>query len=93
MAPEIERKLAAILSADVVGYSRLMAEDDASTVRTLTAYREEIGELIRQHLGRVVDEPGDRPPISKPISLENRNILDIVQGKVVWLERELAGPV
>jgi adenylate cyclase len=36
-----ERKLAAVLSADVVGYSRLMAEDDAATVRTLTAYRDE----------------------------------------------------
>ncbi len=59
MAPEIERKLAAILSADVVGYSRLMAEDDASTVRTLTAYRDEIGQLVRQQRGRVVDAPGD----------------------------------
>ena len=40
MGPDsIERKLAAILSADVVGYSRLMAEDEASTIRTLKAYR------------------------------------------------------
>ena len=59
MADPIERKLAAILSADVVGYSRLMAEDDASTVRTLTAYQQEIGELIRRRRGRVVDSPGD----------------------------------
>jgi class 3 adenylate cyclase len=36
MVPEVERKLAAILSADVVGYSRLMAEDEAATIRTLT---------------------------------------------------------
>ena len=37
MVPEsVERKLAAILSADVVGYSRLMAEDEAGTIRTLT---------------------------------------------------------
>jgi TolB-like protein/class 3 adenylate cyclase len=55
----VERKLAAILSADVVGYSRLMAEDEVATVRTLTAYREEIGVLVRQHRGRVVDSPGD----------------------------------
>ena len=59
MAGPIERKLAAILSADVVGYSRLMAEDDASTIRTLTAYQQEIGELIRKRRGRVVDSPGD----------------------------------
>ena len=54
-----ERKLAAILSTDVVGYSRLMADDEGATIRTLTAYREEIGLLVRQHRGRVVDSPGD----------------------------------
>ena len=37
MSSEVPRKLAAILSADVVGYSRLMAEDEVETVRTLTA--------------------------------------------------------
>jgi TolB-like protein/class 3 adenylate cyclase len=56
---ETERRLAAILSADVVGYSRLMAEDEAATVRTLSDYREEIGLLVRQHRGRVVDTAGD----------------------------------
>ena len=55
----VERRLAAILSADVVGYSHLMAEDEVATVRTLTVYREEIGLLVRQHRGRVVDSPGD----------------------------------
>ena len=54
-----ERRLAAILSADVVGYSRLMAEDEAGTVRTLTAYRNEITGLVSDHRGRVVDAPGD----------------------------------
>ncbi len=55
MAPDIERKLAAILSADVVGYSRLMAEDEAATIRTLSDYREEIAMRVRQHPVRVVD--------------------------------------
>ena len=55
----VERRLAAILSADVAGYSRLMAEDEAATVRTLSDYREEIGLLVRQHRGRVVDTAGD----------------------------------
>ena len=43
-----ERHLAAILSADVVGYSSLMAEDEAATVRTVTAYREEVELHVRQ---------------------------------------------
>ena len=60
MPPEdLERKLTAILSADVVGYSRLMREDDAATVRTLTGYREIMTALIKEHRGRVVDSPGD----------------------------------
>ncbi len=55
----LERKLTAILSADVKGYSRLMGEDEVATIRTLTAYRELITSLIREHKGRVVDTPGD----------------------------------
>jgi adenylate cyclase len=55
----MERKLTAILSADVKGYSRLMGEDEEATIHTLTAYREVISTLIRQHHGRVVDSPGD----------------------------------
>ncbi len=54
-----ERKLSAILSADVEGYSRLMGEDEEATVRTLTAYREVMATLIQKHRGRVVDSPGD----------------------------------
>ncbi len=51
MPAEVERKLAAILSADVVGYSRLMAEDEDQTVRRLGAYRREIGALVEEHRG------------------------------------------
>jgi len=54
-----ERKLTAILSADVEGYSRLMGEDEDATIRTLTAYRELMSTLIQKHRGRVVDSPGD----------------------------------
>jgi adenylate cyclase len=54
-----KRKLTAILSADVVGYSRLMGEDEAATVQTITAYRETMTRLIQQYRGRVVDSPGD----------------------------------
>ena len=54
-----KRKITAILSADVVGYSRLMGEDEESTVKTLTSYLEAIRSLIKDHKGRVVDSPGD----------------------------------
>ncbi len=71
MAPEaVERKLAAILSADVVGYSRLMAEDEAGTVRTVTAYREEVELHVRQHRGRLVDFTGDNFLGEFPTALE-----------------------
>ncbi len=56
---DLKRKLTAILSADAAGYSRLMDEDDTATVRTLTDYREMMTVLIKEHLGRVVDSPGD----------------------------------
>jgi TolB-like protein len=59
VAPEIERKLAAILSADVVGYSRLMALDEAGTIGSVKAHRDLIAALIRRHGGRVVDASGD----------------------------------
>lgn len=54
-----KRKLTAILSTDVEGYSRLMGEDEEATVRTLTTYREMMAKVIQKHEGRVVDSPGD----------------------------------
>ena len=59
---EGQRKLTAILAADVAGYSRLMADDDRETVRTLTAYREVFAEHIETRQGRVVDTAGDSVP-------------------------------
>jgi len=53
------RKLTAILSADVRGYSRLMGEDEEWTVRTLKVYKDIIGNLVQQYRGRVVDATGD----------------------------------
>jgi len=55
----VERKLAAIWSADVKGYSRLMGEDEVSTVRTLTTFRDVMATFILERHGRVVDAPGD----------------------------------
>jgi class 3 adenylate cyclase len=56
---DLPRKLAAIFSADVKGYSRLMGENEEATVRALTVLRKEAFALIREHAGRVVDSPGD----------------------------------
>ena len=57
--PRSRRKLAAILSADVVGYSRLMAANEAATVETLKSYRDIIARLVVRRGGRVVNAPGD----------------------------------
>ena len=54
-----KRKLSAVLSADVKGYSRLMGQDEAGTVNRLKEYRALMTGLIQQYRGRVVDSPGD----------------------------------
>jgi adenylate cyclase len=56
---ESRRKLAAILSADVKSYSRLMSQDEETTVKTLKQHRLTISRLVSEHRGRVVDSPGD----------------------------------
>jgi len=73
---DFKRKLTAILSADVKGYSRLMGEDDEATVRTITAYREVITEIVQKHRGRVVDSPGDN------ILAEFASVIDAVSSAV-----------
>ena len=78
----MERKLAAILSADVKGYSRLTGEDEEATIRTLTAYREVMMTLIQQHRGHVVDSPGDN------LLAEFASAVDAVQC-AVEIQREL----
>jgi adenylate cyclase len=60
MAEEgFKRKLTAILSADVVGYSRLMEDNEEATIQTLNVYRNAMSTLIQQNRGRVVDMTGD----------------------------------
>jgi TolB-like protein/class 3 adenylate cyclase/Flp pilus assembly protein TadD len=78
-----KRKLAAILSADVEGYSRLMDDDEEATVRTLTAYRTAINDLAQQYRGRIVDTPGDN------ILAEFTSVVDAVNC-AVEMQRELA---
>lgn len=77
-----KRKLTAILSADVAGYSRLMGDDEAATVQTLEAYKKVMFSLIKQHRGRVIDSPGDN------LLAEFPSIVDAVQSGVA-IQKEL----
>src|ERR1700733_6769092 len=58
-APELERRLAAILAADVEGYSRLMHSDEEGTMSTLSARRAVLDDLIALHRGRIANTAGD----------------------------------
>lgn len=78
-----KRKLAAILSADVKEYSRLMREDEEATIRTLTIYREKMTKLILQSRGRVVDATGDN------LLAEFASVVDAVNC-AAEIQRELA---
>jgi adenylate cyclase len=79
---EVKRKLTAILSADVKGYSRLMSEDEVGTIHTLNAYKEVMTGLIQLHHGRVVDAPGDN------VLAEFGSVVDAVQC-AVEIQKEL----
>ena len=87
MAEELEaalqRRLAAILSADVAGYSRLMGDDELATVRTLSEYRSVIGGVVAAHRGRVVDMPGDN------ILVEFGSAIDAVEAAIAF-QKDLA---
>ncbi len=56
---KFKRKLTTIFSADGTGYSRLMQDDETTTVKILEAYKQIIFDLIKQHCGQVLDSPGD----------------------------------
>jgi adenylate cyclase len=74
MTPEkFKRKLTAILSADVKGYSRLMGEDEESTLRTLQEYKEVMASSIQHHRGRIVGGAGDS------LLAEFASVVDAVQ--------------
>ena len=73
---ELKRKLTAILSADVKGYSRLMGEDEEWTVRTLDTFKGVMKNIIPQHRGRVVDSTGDN------LLAEFASVVDAVQASV-----------
>jgi len=77
----VERKLRAILSADVKGYSRMMGEDEVGTYQTLTANLESIRSIISEHKGRVFSSPGDA------VMAEFSSVVDAVQCGVELQEK------
>ena len=66
-APDVEKKLAAILAADVAGYTRLMADDERATIDTITNYRQRFRAHIESNGGRVVDMAGDSVLVVGPL--------------------------
>ncbi|MGB5185514.1 MAG: tetratricopeptide repeat protein, partial [Acidimicrobiia bacterium] len=81
-ADGFKRKITAIMSSDVVGYSKLMGDDEAATVNTLEAYKSVMSALIDQHRGRVIDSPGDN------MLSEFASVVDAVQCAVA-IQKEL----
>src|ERR1700694_2113363 len=81
----VERKLAAILAADVVGYSRLMGADEVGTLRALKTIRKDlIDPAIAAHGGRIVKTTGDGVLVDFP------SVVDAV-GCAVTIQREMIG--
>jgi len=77
----LERRLAAILAADLVGYTRLMGDDEAGTLRRLTDLRQQVLEpLVSEHRGRVVKLMGDG------LLVEFASVVDAVACAQAWQE-------
>src|SRR6267154_6279030 len=72
-APPLERRLAAILAADVEGYSRLMHGNEEATIATLSARRAVVDQLIGGHRGRIANTAGDS------VLAEFASVLDAVR--------------
>jgi adenylate cyclase len=78
----VKRRLAAILSADVKGYSRLMREDELATINTLKVCQDTIAAIIQQHDGRVVDFTGDNALVEFPSAVNAVNSAVAIQSEL-----------
>jgi TolB-like protein/class 3 adenylate cyclase len=87
--PGVKRKLAAILSADVKGYSRLMAADEEGTLRTLNAYRQEMDALVAGRDGRIVGSAGDSVLAEFPSAVEATRCAVEIQHELAVRNSEL----
>ena len=85
-----KRKLVAVLSIDVVGYSRLMQDDEEATLETLRSYRATIDRLAQQHAGRIVNAPGDNILAEFPSAVEAVRAAIDIQEVIGARNRELS---
>jgi adenylate cyclase len=87
-----ERRLVAVLAADVVGYSRLMQQDDRATVRALTERRAVFAERVAAHRGRIVNAPGDSILAEFPSLIDAIDCAVDVQSAIAALNAAVADP-
>jgi adenylate cyclase len=93
MASRPERRLAAIMVADVVGYSRLMGRDDAGTLARLTACRIELLEpLVSEYRGRIINFPGDNALCEFASVVDAVECAVSIQRRVADRERDFSRP-
>ena len=88
-APSVERRLAAVLAADVVGYTRLIEQDEAGTLARLKALRQAVIEpILARHGGRIVKLMGDGALVEFPSTSEAVQAAVGVQQAVLRHEQE-----
>ncbi len=78
----MERKLAAILAADIAGYSRMMGVDEEGTLNTLRSHREAVDELVAAHRGRIFNSAGDSIVAEFPSAVEAITCAVEIQQKI-----------
>ncbi|KPJ78251.1 MAG: hypothetical protein AMJ54_04595 [Deltaproteobacteria bacterium SG8_13] len=86
----LQRRLSALINADVVGYSRLMADDEVATVRALTACRQRIAAVIGEKGGRLVDFVGDNLLAEFPNTLDAVRCAEIIHQSLAELNTNLS---
>ena len=85
-----KRKLAAILAADAAGYSRLMADDEAETLRVLNDARALFRQRVEAHGGRLIDTAGDSVLAEFPSAVEAVDCANEIQHELAKHNRRLA---
>jgi adenylate cyclase len=85
---KVERRLTAIFAADVAGYSRLMSQDEDTTLRSLTAHREIMDRFIAEHGGRIANTAGDSVLAEFPSAVDAVRCAVQVQEALASLDQE-----
>src|SRR6185295_4510038 len=85
-----QRKLAAILSADAAGYSRLMADDEAATLRSLNEARDIFRKRVEAHGGKLIDTAGDSILAEFPSAVEAVDCANEIQHELAKRNSQLA---